>query len=416
MRILVGGTYYYVRGGAERCLISLAQLLEAHGHEVIPFSMHHEQNLPTPYDRFFVSNIDFPTALHADAGIRGKLQVAERVIYSREAKRKMTELIDAVRPDVVHLHNIAHELSPSILPPIREAKIPVVQTLHDYKLLCPNTSFISNGAVCERCKGHRYYNAVRYRCKRDSLGASLLAAAEVYVHNVLGLYERNIDAFIAPSRFLQEKAAQFGVKTPVVQIPNFIEVDRFEPCYEADDYFVFVGRLVEIKGIFTLLDAMRGVRTSHLYIAGGGEDEAGAREFARKEGLDNVTFLGHLSGEQLRPLVQRARFAVVPSQWYENYPMSVLEAFACGTPVIGADIGGIPELVQENETGLLFPPGDAVMLREKICYLLANSAKAAAMGRAGRCHVEKHNSPSRHYAQTMELYARLRGQRATAVV
>ncbi|MEZ4620953.1 MAG: glycosyltransferase [Caldilineaceae bacterium] len=380
MRILMCNSFYYLRGGAERCFFDLMALLEERGHEVIPFSMAHPNNFPSPYDEHFVSYMDFPTQLAGEAGLTGKLAVAERVIFSREARAKIRRLIEATKPDIAHIHGIAHETSPSILGPIKAAGIPIVQTLHDYKLLCPNTSFVAQGQICESCKGHTYYNVVRQRCKRGSLSASLLAAVEMYVHKTFQLYERHVDTFISPSRFLQEKVAEFGIRNPVVNIPNFLHVDTIVPDYEPEDYFVYSGRLVDVKGIWTLMRAMRTVQRSHLYIAGHGELEAPLRAYVAEHSMQNVTFVGHLNTDALMTLVRQARFAVAPSEWYENYPMSVLEAMACGTPVIGAAMGGIPEIVRDGENGLLFAAGNVDELTAKIHYLLDNPENSGCDG------------------------------------
>jgi glycosyltransferase involved in cell wall biosynthesis len=407
MRILMCNSFYYLRGGAERCFFDLTKLLTEHGHEVIPFSMHHPQNFDSPYADYFLSHIDFPSLLSEDKGISNQWKVAERTIYSYEAHQKIKRLIRDVKPDIAHIHGIAHETSPSILPVIKQAGIPIVQTLHDYKLLCPNTNFVSQGQVCEQCKGHRYYNVIRRRCKRDSLAASMLASIEMYVHKILQIYERNVDTFISPSHFLKSKIIEFGIQNQVVHIPNFVDVDALEPNYLPENYFVYAGRLVAVKGVHTLLKAMRQIKLAHLYVAGIGELDQELRTYAQKNGITNITFLGQLSRSELVPLVQKAAFTVAPSEWYENNPMTVLESFACGTPVIGARIGGIPELVNDGYTGLLFKPGNADELVEKIQYMLNHPQQATEMGRAGRAYVENVTHPEKHYHQTIQLYQAL---------
>ena len=191
--------------GAERYVFELTGLLEKHGHEVIPFAMEHEKNYPSIYSDYFVKKIDYPELLKQKPDLGTQLRLLERLLYSSEAKENITRLIRDVRPDVVHIHGISHEMSPSILDAIKSFQIPTVQTVHDYVLLCPNTSFISQDEVCERCKKHRYYNVVLHRCKRNSYRASLLACLEHYFQNVLNIYEKNIDLFIAPGKYLQNK-------------------------------------------------------------------------------------------------------------------------------------------------------------------------------------------------------------------
>jgi len=327
------------------------------------------------------------------------------VIYSREARRKIEAVIERTQPDLVHIHGFIHEMSTSILPALKAAGLPVVQTLHDFKIVCPNSNFLSHGHICEACKGGKYYNMTRYRCKRGSLSASLLATVEMYFHETFRLYEPNIDLFISPSRFLADKVTEHGVSKPIAVIPNFIQPDNFQALHESENYFVYVGRLAREKGIRTLLSAVQRVKTNaELIIAGSGEAEQDLRQFVQDNNLINVRFVGHLDTADLSDLMQRAVCTVVPSELYENYSMTVIESLACGTPVIGARIGGIPEQVIHGVNGLLFEPGDAADLAEQLQRLLDDRAEALAMGRAGRERVESINDPESHYEQTMAAY------------
>jgi len=415
MKILMINSFNYLRGGAERCFLDLSELMRAQGHEVVPFCMDHPQNRPSEHAGSFVSFMDFPTEL-GKPGLAAKGRVLERVMYSREARRKVEALIAATQPDLVHIHGFIHEMSTSILPALKAAKLPVTQTLHDYKIVCPNTTFNSQEQICERCRGHRYYNIALHRCKRDSLMASVLAGAEMYFHELLRLYTPNIDLFISPSDFLAGKVREHGVRKPIVTIPNFINPDQFQPRYDPENYFIFVGRLVRTKGVLTLLEAMRQVKTSaELRIAGAGELEPTLRDYVRQHGLRNVKFLGHLDTAQLTRTMQRALFTVQPSEWYENYSMTVIESLACGTPVIGAAIGGIPEQVTDGRNGLLFETGNADQLAEKMQFLLDRRELAVEMGRNGRRQVETVNGPAAHYEQTLRVYERLLAARPAAI-
>ncbi len=409
MKILMCNSYYYLRGGSERCFFDLTSLLESYGHEVIPFSMVDERNRPTPYAKYFVSHVDFPSQLGQGSSMRSKFDTVERVLYSREARRKIEQLLAATKPDIAHIHGIAQETSPSILPAIRKVGIPIVQTLHDYKLLCPNTNFVSHGQICERCKVYRYHNVLLHRCKRDSLAASFLAGMEMVVHKMLQIYERNVDIFITPSEFLRDKLVEYGIRNRIVHLPNFINLRGVQPGNKSEDYFVYYGRITAVKGVRTLLQAMLNVPKSHLFIAGAGDLEAELQAFVRENRLDNVSFLGHLDADELFPLVRKAAFSVVPSEWYENYSMSVIESLARSTPVIGARIGGIPEQVIDGWNGLLFEPGNVAQLSEKINFMLSHPAATQEMGRNGRAQVEKINGPNRHYRETLTIYRELLG-------
>lgn len=404
MKILMVNSFHYMRGGAERCFFELSDLLRASGHEVFPFCMDHPQNTPSEYRDDFVSFMDFPTELRKP-GIGPKARVFERILYSREARRKVEALFEKVKPDLVHIHGFIHEMSTSILPALKAAGLPVVQTLHDYKIACPNTSFVSHGRVCEACKGGKYYNMTRYRCKRGSTSASLLATVEMYFHEAFRLYEPNIDLFISPSQFLADKMVEHGVETPIVTIPNFLHPESFQPVYESDNYFVHAGRLAREKGAMTMLDAVRRLNTdTKLVVAGTGDMEPEMRRFIQEHNVDNVEFVGHLKTAELSRLIQRAIFTVVPSEWYENYSMIVLESLASGTPVIGSRIGGIPEQVVHGVNGLLFEPGDAADLAKQMARLIDNRGEAIEMGRAGRQRIEQINNPDSHYEQTLAAY------------
>jgi glycosyltransferase involved in cell wall biosynthesis len=399
--------FHYPRGGAEAHYLELSALLESHGHEVIPFSTQHENNLPSEYSSYFLSHTDYPSFLGGESTLSEKVQVVERVVYSREAKQKIEQLIADTKPDIAHLHNIAHYISPSILSSIKNAGIPIAMTLHDYKLLCPNTHFLSKGKVCERCKIHRYYNVFLRRCKRDSLSASFLAGVEMYVHKALQLHERYVDVYIAPSEFLADKMCEYGINKPIVHLPNFIDLKHFEVGKAEGDYSLYFGRLSEEKGLTTLLEAMQVANTRSLVIAGTGPDESHLRKFAEDKELTNVSFSGHLSKDRLIPLIQGAAFTLFPSEWYENYPLAILESFACGKPVIASDIGAIPGLIKDGWNGILFQPGDAYQLAEKIDFMFEHPGKANAMGRNGRKQVERTNNPEDYYKQTISLYGKL---------
>jgi glycosyltransferase involved in cell wall biosynthesis len=406
MKILMCNSFHYLRGGAERCFINLMELLKTKGHKVIPFSMHSKLNRHSPYSKYFVSYINFPEKMrHSSLAI--KWRVAKRVIYATESKQKIDQLIKDERPQIAHLHGIAHELSPSILDALKNAGIPIVQTLHDFKLRCPNTNFISNGTVCERCKGYRYYNVARYRCKRNSLSASILAAFEAYIHFLLNIYEKNVDVFISPSIFLKKKMLAHGVTRPILQIPNFIHIENFNFVQKKEPFCLFFGRLEKIKGVMTLIKAMRYVGGYELRIAGSGEAEGQMRKLIQRHKIPAIRFLGHLDTKRLAELIGRASFSVMPSECYENYPMSVIESFACGTPVIGANIGGIAEIVREHHNGLLFEPGDHVQLGQKINNLIQNKAITKMMGQRARHQVEIFNNQEHHYQRTIALYKRL---------
>ncbi|HWO93362.1 MAG TPA: glycosyltransferase [Dehalococcoidia bacterium] len=411
MRILQVNKFLYPAGGAETVMFQTADLLQRRGHEVFFFGMDDDRNVVAADAGALVSSVN----LRERRTKRDLLRPSEwgnaaRIVRSAEAARKMERYLDVLRPDVVHLHNIYHQLSPSILPPLRRRGIPTVLTLHDYKLVCPNYMLYAQGAVCERCRGHRYYQAFLQSCVKDSRLQSMLCSFEAYVHQALGGYDRNVDRYVAPSRFMSDKMVAFGMDASRIDyLPNFLNVDEFECGQSSEKYFVYAGRVEAVKGVQTLIQAVSEPPISgdvELRIAGDGALRASLEEHCRIAGRHYVRFLGHLSREEVGRLVRGAMFVVLPSEWYENAPMSILEAYAYGKPVIASRMGGIPEMVDEGVTGLLFEPGNAADLRSRIDLLVGDPALAAEMGRQARKVAEAAYGPDDHYARLMDIYGR----------
>lgn len=358
MTILQINKFFYRKGGAETYLFSLSEELEKAGHNVVHFSMKDDRNEPSPYADTFIDHIDFT---------EGKsLGKAAHYMYSREAAAKLEELITQTRPDVAHLHNIAHQLTPSILQVLTRYNIPVVQTLHDYQLMCPNYKMFTQGSPCERCNPHKYWNAVRYKCVQDSRLSSLLAAAEMTMHNVLlKSYEKGVDRFIAPSHFLHDKLIEWGWKKESVQyIPHFVTAAR-DKKVKRKKQVLFVGRLTREKGVRVLVEAAKSI-DARVLIAGTGDEQ----EWLTKNAPDNVELLGFQDSAQVAQLMQESQAVIVPSVWYENAPMVVYEALALGTPVIGSNLGGIPELIEDGVNGYVFDSQNSGMLSQKVNTLL----------------------------------------------
>jgi len=401
MRILNVNKFYYLKGGSERYFFELGRLLEGRGHSVIPFAMQGERNLPSEYGTYFVSPVDFRN----QRGWPDRLGGTLRILYSLEARRKVRGLIRSTKPQVAHLHNIAHQLSPSILGPMKESGMRIVQTLHDYKLVCPTYRFFAHGHVCERCLGGRYFEAVRMRCNEGSRGASLVNALEMTLHHTVLHSYRAVDAFVAPSRFLAQKIVEFGIpEEKVHHLPYYLNLGEFSESPTVGDRIVFVGRLSAEKGLGTLVQAMGDVRGLPLVVVGEGPLEEDLRRQAERVAPGRIQFVGHLDGRALREAVAGARCVVVPSEWYENSPLTIYEAFAMGRPVVGSRIGGIPELVLHEKTGLLFETGSAENLSKALERLADDPRLARTLGRQARAHVETLCDPERHLARLQEAY------------
>lgn len=404
MKFVSANKFYYLKGGAERYAFDLSRLLEDRGHEIAPFAMRDKKNFPSEWSRFFVSPVETERVSFSFSG----LKTAGRFLYSFEARRKFGALLDAFGPDLVHVHNIYHQISPSILPIAHDRGLPVVMTVHDYKLIAPNYSLYHDGEICERTKPNRYWQAVRHRCVKGSMIAGALEAVEMRLHDALGLYRDNIDLYIAPSRFMMAKLIEYGVnETKIRHLPNFVDADRFTPSY-GGDYAFFAGRLSPEKGVDLLIRAAAKIKDVPLRIAGTGPEEKRLKSLAAQLGADNVAFLGFLDTDKLKKAYAGARFVVIPSQWYENFGLVAMEAAACGKAVVATQLGGLPEMVQEGETGRLVSAGDISGLASTMWSLWADPATTEAMGRNARVLIEREYGPARHYEKIMAIYKEAR--------
>jgi glycosyltransferase involved in cell wall biosynthesis len=402
MRILMVQTFYYHRGGDSTYMLALAKLLEEKGHEVIPFAMKHPSNLPSPYSNYFVGEIDFPELFRA-ASPRAALKVVARSIHNGEARKKIAALVDKVKPDIAHFHNIHAHLTASIIAPLRKRGIPIVWTLHDYRLICPNTSLLSKGELCERCLPNRFYEAILQRCKRGSLPASFIAMLTTLYDRFLRI-PTHIDRFITPSNFLKAKLMQGGFDPARIEnVPNFVDLSGYAGLPEKD-YFCYIGRLSHEKGLDILIRAMARLDEGRLLIVGRGPDEEDLKELAAELGTRRVEFAGFQSGAELERILADSQFVVLPSRWYENLPFAIMEAFASSKPVVASRIGGIPEMVDDGINGLLFPTGDVDALAASLRRMLGDRRMREEMGRRGREKAERLYEREAHYAQLDRVY------------
>lgn len=409
MRIIQVNKFHFVKGGAERYYLDLASSLARRGHEVHHLAMAHPRNLPAgPGDRF-VPEVDY----RARMGSLQRVQSGARTIYNRPAARLAAGMARAGDRPVVHLHNIYHQLSPSIVQAFAKAGAPMVQTLHDYKLVCPAYLLMTEGRICQRCLGGRYFHAVRHRCLLESRGASLVGAAEAYFHRFFDTYGR-VARFLCPSRFLLEKVAEFGIpRQRLIHLPYFLPLERYRaataPAVAGPGGLrcVYIGRLSREKGIGTLITAVSQLPPGRLtlQVLGEGPLEADLRAQVARDCPDGrVRFLGYQSGPALHDTIRDSAFAVVPSEWYENLPFAVLEPFALGRPVVGARIGGIPELVQDGETGRLFESGRADSLAEALLWMTGPEADLQGMGQRARSLMERDHAEGPHVERLLSIY------------
>jgi len=399
LNILAINKFYWKKGGSEAVFFSEKQMLEKAGHQVIPFSMSSDKNEESEYSKYFVDEVDY-----GKGGMLNKLSAASKIIYSFNARSKMKQLLSGNSPELAHFHIFQHQISPSVFGPLKAKKIPIILTLHDLKPICPNYKFYVNNEVCEDCSGGNFYHCFTNRCTKGSTLGSLVNTVEMYLHYALNYYQ-SVNKYIAVSRFYKQKMIDAGfAEDKIAYLPNYIDSNQFEADGKDNGYMLYFGRLSEEKGIGTYINSASQNRHIPYYIVGTGPLEQDLRNKAKQALLDNVHFLGFKQGSELKTLLSHATCVVVPSEWYENCPMTILEAHASGRPVIGANIGGIPELIDENIDGLIFPPGDTNSLSEKINWVWDNRVLAKEMGKNGRKKIEVKFNAQVHYDALLNIY------------
>ncbi|MBE0418359.1 MAG: glycosyltransferase family 4 protein, partial [Coriobacteriia bacterium] len=324
------------------------------------------------------------------------------------ARRAVSQLLDAKRPDIVHCRNIYHHLSPSILAEFQERGIPVVMTIADYKLVCPNYKLFRNGTVCNECTPGRYHPALLHKCVKDSFLASALCAAEAVYHHHSRAYADRLTAILTPSRFACTVLADHGLPTDKLAVlRHFLDPSEWSSPPSTPSgrpYLVAFGRLSPEKGIDVAISAIAKVRGVDLAVVGQGPEESSLRRTAEREAPGRVRFLGYRQGDDLRRIIADSLAVVMPSVWYEVFGLSVLESFALGKAVVGSRIGAIPELVIDDETGLTFAPGDADDLARQVSALVSDPALATRMGAAAKAMVALDLGPERHYRDLIKIY------------
>ncbi len=389
MRVLQISHNHHITGGSDRVYFDVSRLLEKAGHEVIPFCVASPRNAPHPLDGYF------PTAPDPAAPTLGG---AVRYVHNREAARKLDALLRVVGPvDVAHMHIYHGKQTPAILPVLQRHNVPIVHTLHEYKLACPVYTMQRDGQNCEACVDGSVWPAIRHRCKDGSLAKSAMMAAEFVTSRLQGDVRR-VDQFLCVSDFQRQVMLRAGLPaTKLRTLHNFVPIpDDVRPM---GDYLLYIGRIEKLKGLATLVEAVR--RTGQrLIIAGTGGWSAHLE--AAISGAPHITYVGFQDGQALNDLLSGAMAVVVPSEWYENCPMSVLEAKAAGRAVIGARTGGIPELVQDGKDGHLFHPGDVDDLIRVLRGITPD--QMSAFGAAARQDAARRFSEHAYLASLTTIY------------
>ncbi len=397
MKILLINKFHYIQGGADRHYLELADILKEKGHEVIFMSMHYSKNIPCPQNKYFVDYLDF-SKVKFNKDFFKKIKT---MFWSKQAERNLEQLIKDEEPDIAHLHNIYHQLSPSIINTLKENNIPVVMTAHDYYLVSPLYSLFAKNKIYNPNKWH-YWNIIFNRAIKNSLGASILSSMVNYWHRIKGYYAK-VDLFISPSNFLANHIKRVYPNANIKVLPNFVHEINKENILEGD-YYLYAGRIINEKGVDLVLEAAKSMPNINFEIAGTGPDEDILKN---QYNLPNVKWLGQLSSDELQNKIGSAIACIIPSRWYENCPLAILESFALGTPVIASHIGGIPEIVRHEYNGLLFDNDNVSSLIEQIEKLNDNMNLRKLLRSNTIISAEKYSTED-YYMKLVEMYETIR--------
>ncbi len=421
MKILQIHKYYSRKrgGGSVTAFFETKKLLEEKGHQVIVFSMKDETNESSSYEKYFVEHFDLNKL-----NFFQKLAKIPKIIYNKEAQEKLQELINREKPEIAHIHNIYHYITPAIFHTLKENNIPIVYKLSDYKAICPNYKLFNKGQICEKCKGKKYYHCFPNRCIKKSLAFSFVGMLEAYAHNFKKSYEQ-IDLFLAPSDFMKNKCIEFGISSEKIKVlRNTMAVKNLKLKQEPKEknYFLYLGRLSEEKGVDRLIKAVSILKknthfppkadfknSNFLYIAGRGPEEKRLKKLAKELNLEyEIKFLGGIYDFKRNQIIANAKFVVLPSIWYDNSPNVISEAGLLGRPLIVSDRGGSKEMVLNKESGLIYKADSVRELTEKIHFMLElDSEERKQMGEKQKKFIEKINDQENYYNNLMEIYQNL---------
>jgi glycosyltransferase involved in cell wall biosynthesis len=399
MRILFIHNFYQQFGGEDSVAIAERRLLEERGEDVLFWSRHNDE----------IKNY----------GPLQKLNFFRETIYSSRTVSDIEKAVSEFKPDVAFVHNIYPLISPSLYSALQKMRVPLVQVLHDFRPFCSNGWFYIDGKICERCKLGNHLHGIVKRCYRDSYALSTLYSTTLGVNRWAGMLDK-VDAYVCLTGFFKKKIMEAGIPEKKIFIrPNFIDAPPLDipardvkttdlqSASNGGGYAIFLGRLSNEKGLWTLIRAFEQLPEVELKIVGTGPLEEELRKYVREKNLRNIDLVGFKSGDEKWKLIRNCQFAVVSSEWYENFPIVVLEYFAGAKPVIASRIGGLPYVVEEGKSGLLFEAGNAADLVDKVRRLRAAPAEAEAMGRRGRQLAETEYGPQKSYDNLMQIFTQV---------
>lgn len=401
MRVLLINACHYRRGGSEMVYFNTAQLLKAHGHSVTFFSTNDTRNEKSEFDKYFISNGNF-----REFSLLKKIERAPSYLFNVEASKNLEKLIIDYKPDIAHVHIFYGALSVSILSTLKKHRIPIVHTVHDYRLLCPVNTFIDkDGNLCERCKDKHYFHCLQKKCSDGKTSQSAMVMLEAYYWKYFMNPIKYIDHFIFVSNFSKNKHLEFSrnFKERNTQIYNFTNYSNHNEIAQKGDYFLYFGRLSVEKGIETLLKVFSRKRELKLKIAGTGPLKVFVEKYSSIN--SNIEYEGFKSGKELESLIKNSSFVIIPSECYENNPLALVEAYNFGKPIIGAEIAGIPELVNHAKNGFLFKSGNDDSLE----YMVDVSSKIngdeyASFSKSVKEFANENFSCESHYLKLLKVY------------
>ncbi len=385
MKVILAHNFYQHPGGEDRVYSQEHQLLESRGNSVVTYQRSNSETIG-------ISTLQ-------------TLGLPRKMFWANDAYHDMRQMLRQEKPDVVHVHNTFFQISPAIFSACEELRVPVVQTLHNFRLMCPAATYFREGKICEKCNESGLWQGIRYGCYRDSRTATTAVAVMLAMHRRARTWIDKVTYHIALTQFSRTKFTEGGLPAHKIMVkPNFVTPDPGEK-QESGDGAVFVGRFWPEKGVATLLRAWQKLgKKIPLKIVGDGPLAGELRGMAARHGLSNVTFSGHLGNDETQVAIKKARVLILPSENYENFPVTIVEALACGTPVICSRLGAMQEIVMDKLTGLHFTPGDPDDLAEKVEWAWDHPGEVKAMSRAARRDYEQKYTAESNYGALMSIY------------
>lgn len=387
MRILLTHNFYKFFAGEDSIALREKDLLESKGEHIYFYTKDNKET-----DNYT---------------LKEKIIFFKQTVYSQKTRDEVKDIVRDFKPHIAYTHNIFPLISPSIFHTLYKESIPCVQNVQDYRWLCPNGVFYINDRICERCKNGAFWNAIRYKCFRNSFLLSGLYATTISINRLAGIFKK-IDAFLCTTEFNKQKLMEAGIEEKRIFIkPNYLDITHIEPLYGSGDYIIFLGRLSPEKGLWTLVNAFEKLKDYKLRIVGTGPLEEPLKEYIKEKGIKNISIEGFKQGKEKDSLLKNALFMVFPSEWYEHFPIVLLEAFAFGKPVIASNIGNMPLIVEDGKSGLHFKAGDAFDLADKIRTLSQNPTDIINMGIYARKKLELEYTPEVNYKILRSIFDKI---------